>query len=358
MDLGASARWRPRTGFGRLRATSWSILQCAVGGAIAWVFATEVLGHDEPFFAAVAAIVCLGMSSSQRLRRVGELAVGVTLGVGIADLIVSWIGSGAWQIAVVVILAMSAAQVLDGGGLVTMQAGLQAVFVTVLPQPPGGNLVRWEDALVGGATALVVAAVAPADPGRQVWWHGRMLVTELADVVAEGAAALRTGNAARAASALERARATQSDIDTWRGAIQAGEEISRLSPLRWHRRPDLARARAALVGIDDAVRGMRVALRHVTAVLERGESLPSPVAGMLEDFAAILRALRHDLGGPPELATSRGALAAFAPRLDRNVLCAKSLSATVVVAQVRSAVVDLLGIHGMDVDEARALLPR
>lgn len=358
MNVVGSARQWLADGVGRLRVTAWSILQCAAGAALAWQIATGVLGHDAPFFAAVAAIVCLGMSNAQRLRRVGELAVGVTLGVGIADLLVARIGSGTWQIAVVVVLSMSAAQLLDGGQLVTAQAGLQAVFVTVLPQPPGGNLVRWEDALVGGATALFVAAVAPADPRRQVWGEGRAMVSELSEVVAAAAAALRDADFSAAEQALDRARGSQDAMDRWRATIAAAEEISRISPLRRRRRPDLRRAREALVGVDHAMRNLRVALRHIAAVLDRGESLPAPVAGALDDLATILRAMRHELGDAASPATTVAALSAFAGRLDPVSLCASSMSATVVVASVRSMVVDLLGAMGIDVDTARGLLPR
>ncbi len=341
----------------RLRGTAWSIVQASVAAALAWEFATRVLGHQTPFFAAVAAVVCLGLTNEKRLRRVGELAVGVTIGVGLGDLLVRLIGSGGWQIAVVVGLAMAAAQLLDGGPLVTAQAGLQAIFVTVLPQPAGGSIVRWEDAVVGGVTALLVAAVAPGDPRPDIRARGTDLVGTLAAVVAESAAAVRTRDVDRADAALTRLRATQSEIDSWRQALNAGDEISRISPIRRRRRPWLSQSRQALRGVDMAIRNMRVALRHVVALLERGERLPEPVAQTLDDLAAILRAIRHELEVPGEAAASRAALVAFAPRLDPARLCADSLSATVVVAQVRSAVVDLLGLYGMDAETARTLLP-
>ncbi|MDP9436442.1 MAG: FUSC family protein, partial [Actinomycetota bacterium] len=134
----------------RVRDSTWSVGQCALAAGVAWYAATTLLGHPRPFLACVAAVVCLGVRAGQRLRRVGELAVGVTVGVAVGDLLVGQIGTGVWQISLVVGVALLLAVALDGGPLIVAQAGLQAVFVLALPREPGGDLARWEDALVGG----------------------------------------------------------------------------------------------------------------------------------------------------------------------------------------------------------------
>jgi hypothetical protein len=53
----------------------------------------------------------------------------------------------------------------------------------------------------------------------------------------------------------------------------------------------------------------------------------------------------------------RAALDAVAPTLDPAVLAGHDLSATVVVAQLRSAVVDLYALVGVEQHEAQAMLP-
>jgi hypothetical protein len=50
-------------------------------------------------------------------------------------------------------------------------------------------------------------------------------------------------------------------------------------------------------------------------------------------------------------------LDAVAPTLDPSALAGGDLSETVVVAQLRSAVVDLYEIAGVDQDAAKAMLP-
>jgi uncharacterized membrane protein YgaE (UPF0421/DUF939 family) len=341
----------------RLRTTSWSIGQCAIGATLAWLIATSLLNHPRPFFAPVAAVVSLGVTHSYRLRRVGELAVGVTIGVGIADVLVREIGNGWWQIGLVVVLAMSAAQLFGGGGLLTTQSAVQAIFLAALPQTPGGGLYRWEDALIGGSCALLIAAALPGDPTRMVRPRAQLMISELAEVITDAAAALRSGLASLADVALERARATQGDVERWSEAIRGGEEISRISPLRRRRRDDLTRYRQALVGVDRAARNMRVAVRRIAAVLDRGDRLPPTLADILDDLSVILRKLEHEVGADPGKSEAAAALVRLASRLDPDVLGAHTMSETVVVAQVRSAVVDLLGATGMDVQQARRVLP-
>ena len=54
----------------RLRSRLWQIAQCSLAAATAWLVAQHLLGHPAPFFAPVAAVVSLGTSYGQRLRRV------------------------------------------------------------------------------------------------------------------------------------------------------------------------------------------------------------------------------------------------------------------------------------------------
>ena len=69
--------------------------------------ASRVLGHENPFFAPVTAIICLGITYGQRLRRIAEVTIGVAIGVLVGDLVVLVLGNGAWQMALVVVVAMA-----------------------------------------------------------------------------------------------------------------------------------------------------------------------------------------------------------------------------------------------------------
>ncbi len=352
---GAAVGLRVRLAGQRVRGGLWSIGQCAIASSVAWYFATTVLGHPRPFFACVAAVVCLGVRAAQRLRRVAELAVGVTLGVAVGDALVGVIGSGTWQIGFVVGIALLLALALDGGTLVTAQAGLQAVFVVALPRVQGGNVARWEDALVGGATALLIAALLPADPWGLAKRTGSTLLTELAGALRESAKALREQDPALAAYALAQARGTQRLQDTFTETLFTGRDISRLSPLRRDRDGTWLRLSQLSSGVDRATRNLRVLVRRVLFSVNTGEDLPAGLPAATDRLAEALDHLAVELNGPYDDVID--ALVALADDLDPLVLGASGLSAAVVVGQLRSALVDLLEGVGVSPERARAVLP-
>ena len=77
----ARSRTSVRARVARVRSKRFHIAQCAVAAGVAWLIAADLLGHETPFFAPVAAVVCLGTSYGQRLRRVAEVTLGVAVGV-------------------------------------------------------------------------------------------------------------------------------------------------------------------------------------------------------------------------------------------------------------------------------------
>ena len=152
----------------RWRITAVPILQAALAAGLSWLAAVHIVDHRAPFFAPVAAVVCLGMTLGQRLRRMIQLIIGVGLGVGAGDLLISAIGTGPWQIALVVALAMSVAVLLDGGAVITGQAAVSAILVATLYLPGNtSGISRLVDGLIGGATGLLVVGVFPrsSSPG-------------------------------------------------------------------------------------------------------------------------------------------------------------------------------------------------
>jgi uncharacterized membrane protein YgaE (UPF0421/DUF939 family) len=359
--MGAGRTWRQvvrsraRQSAERVTGGSWAVLQCSLGATAAWLLATTLLDHQQPFFACVAAVVCLGVRAAQRLRRVAELAVGVTVGVGIGELLVSVIGRGAWQIGLVVGIALVVGLALDGGGLVTIQSGLQAVFVVALPPVPGGDVARWQDAMIGGLTALVVAAALPASPWRPACRAGTAVLREVAAVLRECAEALREQDAPTAAFALSRARATQPALDRWSEALTTGRDISQLSPLRRDTRAVWERQSRLYAGVDRATRNLRVLVRRVLFALGEADPLPPPLAGLLVQLAEVVDEMADRVGEPPDPVLER--LTELAALLDPAALTG-GLSASVVVGQLRAAVVDMLEAVGVTPERARAAMPR
>src|SRR5919107_4428322 len=118
-----------RAGVERLRVNGWPVVQTAVAASVAYFLAVIVIGHEQPFFAPVAAVICLGVTLGQRWRRAVELVFGVAVGLTVADLLVLVIGTGAARIGAVVLLAMAAAVFFGARPLLVNQAAISAGFV-------------------------------------------------------------------------------------------------------------------------------------------------------------------------------------------------------------------------------------
>lgn len=90
------AGWHLDSGFERrLPANAWSILQAFAAGYLVYSLASSVLGGEQPFCVAVAAIVMLSLAPEEHGRRAFEEALGVAAGIRISNLAVRIIGNGA-----------------------------------------------------------------------------------------------------------------------------------------------------------------------------------------------------------------------------------------------------------------------
>ncbi|TDB99836.1 aromatic acid exporter family protein [Nonomuraea longispora] len=331
-----------------------SIAQCALGAALAWLVAIEVLGHPRPIFAPISVLICVGVGLGQRLRRLIEMVVGVSLGVGVGDLLVSWIGSGAWQLALVVALAMAVAALLNSGALFVAQAGSSAVLVaTLVPGDGVGGLDRMADALTGGIIGIAAVALLPASPFMIAAKHLSGVLDALSTMLEEAAAAIEKRDVDLAAEALEEARHTQGAVEEFEAALKTSKEIAMISPVHWHRRARLARYETAAVPVDLALRNARVLIRRTLASLGEVSPPPAALAEAMREVSEAALLLQLELGAGREPTLARQALLAVAARERPPQL---GFSAHVIIAQLRSVVVDLLQATGMDNEEATAAL--
>src|SRR5262245_22819876 len=142
------------------RSVAVQLVEPGLAAGLAWFVAVHLFGHRAPLFAPVAAIVSIDMTRGQRLRRAIELIVGASVAVGVGALLVSAIGTGPWQIGLVVTLATSVAVLLDGRAVINVQAAVSAILVATLYVPGDTNGIdRPLDGLIGAAIGLVIVAV-------------------------------------------------------------------------------------------------------------------------------------------------------------------------------------------------------
>jgi uncharacterized membrane protein YgaE (UPF0421/DUF939 family) len=343
----------------RLRSKAWHVGQSCIAAGLAWYVAHHLIGHPKPFFAPIVAVICLGTSYGQRLRRVAEVTVGVAFGVFLAELLLQVIGTGTWQIAVLVTLGMTLGLALNGGALFVTQSAVQGIVVMTLVATPGYSLTRWEDALVGGLVALVAASVVPRAPLRRPREQAALVVRRIAQLLREGADSAGQGDVERSMDVLADARGTDALLAELRGAASEGLSVVASSPFRRRHGADVRRMVELVEPLDRAMRNTRVLVRRMAVSAYHHEPLPRAYVLLCRDLADAVEELADelcdDLGHDP--ATDALASLLRVGAASAQVQRVADLSAEVVLAQIRSIIVDLLQITGMDVLEATDALP-
>jgi uncharacterized membrane protein YgaE (UPF0421/DUF939 family) len=339
----------------RLRSRSFMIIQCAVTAGLAWLLADWLIG-PRPFFAAVAAIITLGFSFGQRWRRALEVSVGVAVGVGIGDLFVRFFGTGHWQIVLVCLIAMSIAVLLGAGTLMTTQAGVQAIIAITLFPDPAAGLSRWLDAVVGCVLALLVATIVPAGPIHKPSRLAAALLRDIAATLREAAGALRAGDVEAADTVLDRARRSEDQLEDLEEASREGVAVVRGSPFLRHRLQSVKAFAELYPGLDRVCRNLRVLARRTAIALWRSESVPAAYVDLLEQLADAAAFMSDEMDQQRLPARAKDVLAEVGAATSRLPIH-ESLSAVVILAQIRSMTVDLLELTGLSPAEARQLIP-
>lgn len=340
----------------RLRSKAWHIGQCSVAAGLAWYLAHDVLGHPKPFFAPIVAVICLGTSYGQRLRRVAEVTMGVAIGVFLADLLLLLIGTGAWQVCVLVALAMTITLMLNASTLFVTQAAVQGIVVVTFAAAPGYAFTRWTDALIGGAVALVAAAVVPRAPLRRPREQASLVVRRIAELLRAGAQSAEDGDVERGLQVLADARTTERLIRELQGAADEGLSVLASSPFRRRHTGQVRRMVELVEPLDRALRNTRVLVRRVALTSYHRHPLPRPYLLLVKDLADAADEMADELAAGQMASEVRRSLLRVGEGT-AEVERVADLSADVVLAQIRSIIVDLLQITGMDVLEATDALP-
>ena len=335
-----------------LRDAWLSIVQVGVSAALAFLIAREVIGHATPFFAPIAAVLTLGLSVGQRGRRAAELAIGVALGIGVADLLVLVIGTGTWQLALIVSLAMAAGALTGGGILLINQAAVSAVLVATLPMTGDFSGARFIDALIGSGVALLANALLPSHPLRMVRREIEPLLDELAEIFGELAGALERRDHEAARHALARGRDSEPAIAAVRSSLTAASETTWLAPPRRSSRGHVSELSSSAVPIDYALRNSRVLARNVLRAIDLSEAVPLSAIRSLSGLEDATRAVNGFLWDPSRREEAERTAIAAARLATAALDDTTNLSVSAIVSQVRSIAVDLLRVVGLSDERA------
>jgi len=325
----------------RLKGMWLTLAQTSVASGLAWYLAHDVLAHPQPFFAPIAAAVCLSISNVLRAQRAVQMMIGVTLGIGTGTVVLGLLGTGAVPIAVVALIALSVAVVIGRGfighGMMfANQTVVSSILVLALPRS-GVGYERIYDALIGGCLAIVFAVLLfPADP-LKVLRRARIGVLDTLRGVlsrtADFAAARRQPAPDWPLSAMDRVH------EQVGGLIQAratARQVVRLSPRRWRLRDTVQGAdhqavHVALLAV--SVLQLARVLSELAPALDGCNWLPQPVHAVLAELVAAIALADTD----PVAATEH---AAEARRLASEVHSVARDSREVVLADVVQACID------------------
>lgn len=357
-----------RTAGGRLRHGWRPVVEATLAATVAWLLATRLLGHPQPFFAPAAALIVLGQARGQRIRRAVEVVLGVAAGVLVADLVVQALGPGStWTVFTVILLTVLLAVAFGATGVTLVQAAVSALYLVVVA-PPDGSLVpfRFVDALVGGAVALAASLLVDARrPLAPLVAEVRRTFDELAGLLGGIADALDHRDEPAAVGALTQARGMDARVDGLRDGVLAAGEALRLNVRRRRHIGRLRSVDESIRQIDYAVRNVRVLARAGVTLSRLHTPVPPELGAALRSLADAVRqagaALAADLDGQDDTADRH------ATRADESALAAvhvagqlfgstQALPLAMIIGQVRATAIDLL--RGVNPEDDAAVLAR
>ena len=349
-----------RQRWGRSRASAVLAVQGGVAAAFSWYIAVDLLHHKQPVFAPISAVIVLDIAVGQRFRRTFELVLGVALGIAIGDALVYEIGTGPWQLGLVVGLATILSVFIAGTPAVVAQASSSSVLIATLSPPKSGILyTRFIDALIGGAVALVVMALlVPANPLAVVSRKAGPACGVLADGLDLVANGLRAHEPELADDALTKLNVGQKQLSEFRDTLPESRETATVAPLRWRSRGALSRYVEAAEHLDRAMGNARVLARRAVTLIHDEEPVPECLPESVQQLADATRELRRSLssgGGEHKVADLSVEAVSHAAEAYRSGI---GFSGSAVVAQVRAIATDLLGTADLSHAQANDLVRR
>ncbi|WP_307788404.1 FUSC family protein [Micromonospora ureilytica] len=338
----------------RVRMAGGLAVQAGLAAGLAYLISHKLLGNPQPVFAPISAVGTLAASVGQRFRRTIELIVGVGVGVFVGDLLIYLLGTGAWQLGLVVTVAILLTIFAGASVAIVIQAAATAVLiVTLSPSTQNLEIPRFVDAFLGGGIALLVTAVLlPLNPLRVINRAARPALDLLAAQLDATADGLRGRDRATIQRALDRLRDNKEELATLAEAIEGAKETATLSPARWHRRSELIHYAEAADPIDRAMRNSGTLIRRSVTLVEDEEPVPDPMPDAIGHLAESVRLLKHEFaaGEEPEKARERSLRAVS--EAGRAYGAGVGFSGSVVVAQIRTTASDLLVASGIEQEEA------
>ena len=339
----------------RLRGNMLPIVQNAIAAVAAWSLAVALLPDPRPAFAAIAAVIAVGVTTGERTGRALQLVGGVMLGITVASLLISVIGTGAWQIGVLVVLAMATATAVGGGELLVVESAVSAVLLVALDpgSADGFTVDRILEGAIGGAVALAVSSfLFPPDPALAPGRAAQTMFVELGRALERIAHALEARDPGSAERALVDARAIDDLIRSVAEEVTTGRDTARYTPPRRSSRVVLDRFARSLPQVDYAVRNTRVLARHVVSLVRDDEHVPDALPAAVRDLSNAVWELAASYDAPSH--AERARRLAVQAAVGAGAIPETSTDLVLVRGQIRSAAADLVRAAELIADDRTA----
>ena len=351
----------------RIRSRFVYIVQATIGAALAYWVAGDVVGHPQPFFAPISAVIILGMSGGDRMKKALEMSIGGIIGVAVGDLLFQIVGQGPFQIFFIVGAGLVVGSFLTKSPLITNQIVFGAILIaTIFPPTEGpGGLHRAIDAMIGSGIGLITIALIPNSPLVEARREVSKVLKIASSILADVTYGIRQQDPAVIRDAREAVRGTQDSVNTLLSAAQSGREASEVSPLLWASRRSIRSLERILMPVDNAVRGVRVLSRQALGLTEDRDKVSDAQVELLDELSEIMLAIselygqgkQHGHDEAIEIPDLVQRLRIVGGRAGLDIIDREgTLSAYMILGQTRSIVVDMLMVCGLSRESAVAHL--
>ena len=333
----------------------WRLLiRLGVGTGASYYVAREVFGHEQAFFAPIAAVITLIASGgARRLRTLVELVIGVATGILVGELLILGIGRGPWQIALVVVLAVTVGTLAGLTGLALNQAATSSVLLAAVVPMAAGDVAmsRFIDALVGGFCAMAMILLLPRNVVRDIDREVQRILTGLASLLRKEARALRERDSRLADESMADAQRMSPLLSALTTTATNVSEVARISPIRWRQRAHVELYTSTVIDLDNAVRDARTMGRKISALLRHGEPVPDGLDDAIDALASAVEIFADDLSERDDFEEARRELAEAARMASVALPEAATMNSAAIAAQIRSLAADLMYASGYTRDE-------
>jgi hypothetical protein len=267
------------------------LAQAAAAAGISWELALQLPDHGQPFFAPIAAAIALGAERGTRGRQAIRMMTGVAVGILVGAAVLAIAGAGGWQIVVGTVAALLATTGAGAPLIVRNQAAASAILIVALHKP-GSNLAvqRLEDALIGGAVAILIARfLLPIDPIPLVRDEARNLREQLAAALDDAARALARNDRERAEAAVE--RIWRIDDSALAQALLIAREVTRSAPRRRPLRRRVEKLGEVYRELEASVYDAHAIATGVVRLAGSDRAAPDEAASTIEAAAEAVRAV-------------------------------------------------------------------